>query len=396
MDEAKAGAPAMAPVAERLHLIDSLRALALWGVIIFNMTGMVMAFVGGELMGKASGTDLGFATFDLILVQGKARSMFALLFGVGFGILMERAAARGHGFTGFYLRRMTALLAFGLFNLAFLFWGDILILYAVLGIVLLCFRGLSDRALMRLGLVLILVPPLIAAGLEWLTGARPTGDQAMAASAAIYLHGSYGAYVAENLRYYLDHYRLDTNYALMYDVGVLGLFLLGLWVARNGVFADPERWRPLFRRTAAWTVPLGLVLSVIHATRRMGIEADGAAYALVTAAYVGIPILAFGYVSLLCLWLTRGGRGLQRVLAPMGRMALTGYLGSNAIGSFVWYGWGLGQLGKWNVAAINLFALALFVGLCLFSAAWLSVFRFGPVEWLWRSISYGRVQPLRR
>lgn len=396
MDEAREGAPVMAPVAERLHLIDTLRAIALFGVIIFNMTGMVMAFVGGELMSRASGTDFGFATFDLILVQGKARSMFALLFGVGFGILMERSAARGHGFTGFYLRRMTALLAFGLFNLAFLFWGDILILYAVLGMVMLCFRGLSDRALVRTGMVLILVPPLIAAGFEWLTGVRPTGDEAMGASAAIYLQGDYGAYVTQNLRYYLDHYRLDTAYALMYDIGVLGLFMLGLWVARNGVFADPERWRPLYRRTAAWAVPLGLVLSIVHATRRMGIETEGAAYALVTAAYIGIPILAFGYVSLLCLWLTRGGRGVQRLLSPMGRMALTGYLGSNAIGSFVWYGWGLGQLGKWNVAAINLFALALYVGLCLFSATWLSAFRFGPVEWLWRSISYGKVQPLRR
>lgn len=75
-------------------------------------------------------------------------------------------------------------------------------------------------------------------------------------------------------------------------------------------------------------------------------------------------------------------------------MALTGYLGSNLIGSFVWYGWGLGLMGVWNGAAMNLFAFAVFAGLAVFSALWLAVFRFGPVEWLWRCISYGRLQPI--
>lgn len=76
-------------------------------------------------------------------------------------------------------------------------------------------------------------------------------------------------------------------------------------------------------------------------------------------------------------------------------MALTGYLGSNLIGSFVWYGWGLGLMGVWSGAAMNLFAFAVFAGLAVFSALWLAVFRFGPVEWVWRCISYGRLQPTR-
>lgn len=252
---------AMAPVSERIHVIDSLRAVALYGVITMNLVAMVMGLIAAEVFPKAGQLDLGLATFDLVLVQGKARACFALLFGVGFGILMDRAAARGRDFTAFYLRRMTVLLAIGLCNLAFLFWGDILILYAVLGMVMLLFRGCSDRMLLRLGLVLIIAPPVIAGLIEAITGAplpnaaglsAAQADAVMPASAAYYRGSDYLAYVGANLRYYVDHYRTDTSYVVMYDVGVLGLFLLGLWTARNGVLADVERWRPFLRRIAWW------------------------------------------------------------------------------------------------------------------------------------------------
>jgi hypothetical protein len=106
------------------------------------------------------------------------------------------------------------------------------------------------------------------------------------------------------------------------------------------------------------------------------VDLAGAAYALVTAAHVGLPIVAYGHIAGLALWLIRRGRWLQRALAPVARIALTGYLGSNLIGSFVWYGWGLGLMGVWNGAAMNLFAFAVFAGLAVFSALWLAVFRF--------------------
>lgn len=395
----------MGPATERLHLIDSLRAVALFGVIVMNIMAMVMGFVGADVAATAKPWDMAAGLFDLVLLQGKARSTFALLFGVGFGILMARAAARGDGFTGFYMRRMTALLALGVFNLLFLFWGDILIVYALLGMVLLLFRGWSQRGLLTLGLILVIVPPLLLGLFEAITGAPapnlaglPAGqaDAVMTATTPIYRDGSYLEVMAANVRYYVNHHLNDTAYAVVYDIGVLGLFLLGLWTARAGVLSDVERWRPVLRRIVWVCLPLGLALSIAQATRRMGIPLDGAGYAFVSASYVGLPVMAFGYIAALSLLLTRAGKGLQPLLAPMGRMALTGYLASNLIGGFVWYGWGLGLIGQWNVGAINLLAIALSIGLCLFSALWLRRFRFGPVEWLWRSVSYGRLQPLRR
>ncbi|BAK65431.1 hypothetical protein SLG_07560 [Sphingobium sp. SYK-6] len=394
-----------APAADRVHLLDALRAIALFGVILFNITGMVGAWAGSEVLSKATPLDLGFIAFDLILIQGKARACFALLFGVGFGLMMDRAAASGRRFVPFHLRRMTVLLLIGCCNLAFLFFGDILILYALIGMLLLAFRGLSNRALLVSGLVLLLVPP-VAIGLgEAVTGAPlpnlagldpAQAETWMATLAPAYRSPHYLDFVAANLRYYLMRDGVETADAIMYDLSVLGLFVIGLWTARCRVLFDVEHWRPFLRRVAWWTLPIGLVFSLVFATRRMGIEATGVLHGLVTASYAGLAFMAFGYVALLALFLTGKGEGLQRALAPAGRMALTGYLASNAIGGFVWYGWGLGQLGKWNGAAINLLGCAIFAALWLFSALWMRAFRFGPAEWIWRSLSYGKAQPLLR
>jgi len=395
----------MGPAAERLHLIDTLRAIALFGVITMNMTGMVAALVSNDIFPKATTLDVGLATFDLVVLQGKARSCFALLFGVGFGILMTRAASRGQPFVSFYLTRMSVLLAIGLINLAFLFWGDILILYALLGMFLLVFRNSGDQLVLRLGLALVLLPPIVAGLLEAVSGAPlpnlaglgpDAPDKAFAAMVPMYRSNSYMDFVQANLQLYASHYTTDTSYTVLYNLSVLGLFLLGMWVARNGVLADVERWRPFLRKVVWLCLPLGMVLSIVHATRRMGVEAEGAAYGLVTAAYAGLAITAFGYIAGLALLLSRRGALIHRALSPMGRMALTGYLASNAVGAFVWYGWGLGQLGAWNFAAINLLAFFTFAALCLFSGLWLGRFRFGPAEWVWRSATYRKLQPMQR
>ena len=392
----------IAPTEERLHLLDTLRAIALYGVITFNIAGMSAALVAGEIFPKAGPVDKAFMLSDLILVQGKARAAFALLFGIGFGLMMERMTSRGHPFGSFYLRRMTVLLAIGLFNLAFLYFGDILILYALAGMVLLLFQRVRDRTLLTLGLLLILAPSLVVGTVELVTGSPMPNlgggdpDALFQALRPAYQGHSFIAYATANLRYYVEYYRLETSYAVVYDLSVLGLFLTGVWVAGRRVLVDVDRWRPLLRKVAWVCLPLGLLLSVVHGTRRLGIPARGAAYAAVTTAYAGLAIMAFGYVALFALLLAGKGQRVHRALSPAGRMALTCYLASNAIGSFVTYGWGLGMMGRMNGTALNLLAIAIYAGLCVFSALWLSAFRFGPAEWVWRLLTYGTVQPMRR
>ncbi len=395
----------MSPTMERIHLIDSLRAIALSGVILFNIVAMVGGFLSKELLAHAGPADMGFAAVVIFLVQGKARACFALLFGAGFGILMERAETRGHNFTAFYLRRMTVLLSIGLCNLTFLFFGDILILYAVLGMVMLLFRRLNNVMLIVLGLALILLPAIgdgvtefvTRAPLPNLSGLDPvSAGHRMAASLPAYTGHDYGAYVAANWQYYIDQWANGTTDEAVYALNVLGLFLLGLWVTRTNVLNDVEQWRPFLRRVAWICLPIGLVLSLVHGSRRLGFAPAGPLHALVTACYGGETIMAFGYIALAALLLTRFARPLQPALSPMGRMALTGYLGSNAIGSFTFYGWGLGRMMNWSVTGLCLFGLSIFAGLCVFSALWMWALRFGPAEWIWRSLTYGKLQPLKR
>lgn len=389
-----------APSGERNRLIDSLRAMALFGVIAMNLTAMVMRFLAEQKLAQLGTMDIVAAAFDLIFLQGKARACFAFLFGVGFGILMVRAADKGGDFRSFYLRRMLALLAFGLVNQAFLFWGDILVLYALLGMLLLAVRDWSDRAVLRAGLALVVAPPLIAGLLDAIGSPIPNilPKSALddAAGLQTLMSGSYLAAVGFNFPQTLLRYATNTQHMIVYATSVLGLFMLGLWTARQRIPFAVEAHRPLLRRIALICIPLGLALSLVHALDAAGVKLHGVALGAVTAAFVGLPVLAFGYMTALSLLFARRAAGLQALLAPAGRMALTNYLLSGLVGGWIFYGWGLGLAGRFNMASLTLLAAALFAALILLSHAWLSLFRFGPAEWLWRALSYGKLPPLLR
>lgn len=383
------------PVMFRSPAIDSIRALALLGVIVMNVGAMEMRFAADQVMARAGPADFSFMAIDLALLQGKARSAFAFLFGLGFALMMARAVERGRDFTAIYVRRMIGLFAFGLVNQALLFWGDILCLYATLGLLLLLFRNRSDGFVLRLGLLLVLAPPLIIGLAEAMLGhplpslVSPDGKLEAARGLAAVTSANYFDFVRFSFSQAVERRLTDTAHMIIYDLGVLGLFLLGLWTARRGIVFDIPRHRSLLRRLAIVCIPVGLALSVISASRLAGFNAEGLLYGLVTAASIGLPLTAFGYLAGLALLFSRGFGWLQALLAPAGRMALTNYLLSGAIGCWFFYGYGLGKLGSLGLAEINLFALLIFAGLLAFSHAWLSRFALGPCEWIWRSLSYG-------
>lgn len=385
---------------ERIDLIDSLRALALFGVIVMNIGGMVMRFVGDTVFAAATPVDMSVALFDLVFIQGKACAAFAFLFGLGFAILMIRAEAKGTAFAGFYTRRMLALVGFGLINQFFLYWGDILVLYALLGLVLLPLRGWSERRLLTVGLVLVLVPPIVIGLAGAINGGPlpsfvPFDDAREAARGlAAVTSPNYSDYVGWAWFQSIDRRLTDTAHMIIYDLGVLGLFMLGAWTARRGLLFDVPAHRATLRRIAMVCLPVGLLLSLVYAARFAGAIGDERLNAFAEAAYIGLPVLAFGYIATLALLFARRAAGLQRLLAPTGRMALTNYLASGAIGCFTFYGYGLGLLREFNFGAQALFAIAIFAGLTAFSHLWLARFRYGPAEWLWRCLSHGTLQPL--
>jgi len=391
------------PLTGRVAMVDTLRALALFGVIVMNVVSMVMMFMGDTVMARAVPADMVVGVSDLVLLQGKARSCFALLFGVGFGVMLQRAGSAGTGFDAFFLRRMAVLLVFGLFNQVFLFWGDILALYAVVGACLLLVRDWSDRRLLIGATLLVVGVPLLHGLLELVFGALPApmgedrADAVIAAALQALQQPHYGPQVmAANVSLLRMIWASDMAYKLVYMLGVLGLFMLGLLIARRGILFDIASHRPLLRRVVWVALPVGLVLSVLRAGFAGGWDPGMPWAAIVTAAYLGLPLMALGYVAAFALLLQLRAQWLVRLLAPAGRMALTNYLASGVLGTLAYHGYGLGLMGQLSMAQMNLLAVAIFAALLAFSHAWLRWFRYGPVEWLWRTLSYGRAPTMWR
>ena len=386
---------------ERIATLDVLRGLALLGILLMNME----AFVGpldlstGGIDPHWQGVDRWADAFVYIFVQGKFFTLFSLLFGAGFAVMAQRAEVAGRDFTRFYLRRSLGLLGIGLVHALLLWSGDILVVYALLSFLLLAFREAPRAWLPVMGVLAYLA----AIGLMLLLGAlmllvpdEVTAAQATHAQAAIeaqrqaYGHGTYGQAVLQRLR----DFGASLGALLVVGPQVLGMFLIGSWFARSGAIAHPGAHQRLFTWLRRGALPLGLALMLVCTWYQPWL-APGR-FDLRSAAVYGGSALAgllmcLGYLA----WGVRWSHAL-RWLAPAGRMALSNYLGQSLVCTLLFYGYGLGWFEQMGRAWQLLFAVALFAAQVALSRAWLRHFRFGPMEWLWRAITYWRWPPLRR
>jgi uncharacterized protein len=388
---------------DRVHLLDSIRALAIMGVIVIHVTGMVMTYRGAAVMAAADWLDLSFAAIDLGLIIDKARACFGFLFGVSFAILVSRAEGGGTAVGSFYLRRMGGLLVFGLINQAFFFFGDILVTYAMVGCALMLFRRASDRVVLGTGLVLIALPSavaaLAAAGGFPMPALDPFRSPWVTLAAAAYEGPDATAVVRHNLSYPAFRWVAETGTTATWTLGVLGLFLLGLWTARRGILFDVARHR-VFLKRVVWTLtPSGaLLVAAQQAGAVWGGDLDHLGRPLkilLAAAEIGGPALGLAYISMFALLFGDHPGPVQRLIAPLGRMSLTAYLTSVMIAGPILYGYGLGIGARIGLAELNALAIGIILVLLIFARFWLARFRYGPLEWAWRSLTYGSWQPLR-
>jgi uncharacterized protein len=395
---------------ERSHLLDGLRGLALLGILVVNMVGFI-GFGMNDEAGRAAA--LGSALDDLSelliewLVTGKFYSIFSLLFGIGFALQLERLERRGEGVAR-YIRRLLVLFAIGVAHLLLLWLGDIVALYALMGFVLLLFRRAADRTLLVWAATLWLMPIAWAAliHLGGIDPSKPLFGLGMRALVAAGIDPNQSP-----LAYYRDHgfvaqlavhpaetwFRAaDLTYQLR-PAKVLAMFLVGLWVGRRAIYADPSAHRPLLRRVATIGLGAGLPLAFARAALDMAGPDTPAVKLTVEALYcLSTPTLALGYAALVALLWANGRRRLVEWAAPAGRMALTNYLMQTVLQGLLFYGWGLGLIGRFGLAFVFPFAAAIFALQLAYSRWWLARFRFGPVEWAWRSLTYGAAQPMRR
>ncbi|MFL5353673.1 DUF418 domain-containing protein [Archangium sp.] len=406
---------------ERIALLDVLRAFALCGVFVSNA---YVHLSGRSFLPRESAAALMSSGVDVVtdwlfnrLVSEKAMSTFSFLFGLGFAIQLGRAEARGASIVPVYRRRLGVLLLLGVTHLFALWYGDVLHLYAVMGFVLLLFRGLPDRRLIVWSLVLILgasatvsaimiyVPQL--AGTPEAVQAASKAKQAMLANIrsetlAGFQSGSYLATVRANAFFYWKVFLkpMTAAHALI----TLGRFLLGLLAGRRRLFHDVEANRPLFRRLLGWGLGLavlgtGVALLVDHLLNTGVLSKPAQWWRVLSPVAWELSVLglcAFYVAGVSLLFLRPRARRWLSVWAPAGQMALTNYLSQTVISQFIYYGYGLNLIGKLHPLPCLALMFALFWVQVGVSHLWLARFRFGPVEWLWRSLTYGKLQPMRR
>ncbi len=411
--------PILTPVqqAERIQIVDILRGFALFGILLVNMALFSHPFQ--TILFPADPAmpwyDRGAKWLIHFLGEGKFYSLFSLLFGLGLILLMGRVEGRGGRFVPLYLRRLLVLLVIGVIH-AFLIWmGDILILYALLGFPLILFRKARSRTLLIWAVILIAVPLLFNAattGLVALGRLVPEGaaqiNQAFAQVEAgyaadlaranqVYATGNFLEITAQRVRDW-SSMGLTSFWALGFNV--LAMFLIGVWFGKQRVFHDLEANRPRFRKLLIWGLALGLVGNAVYATLIMSLPRFDTSWTLllaIVAQGVGAPLLCLAYVSAICLLALRPAWAARlKILAPVGQMALTNYLMQSVFCTLIFYGYGLGLFGRVGPALGILLTAAIYLIQIPISHWWLKRFRYGPVEWLWRSLTYLQLQPMRR
>jgi uncharacterized protein len=398
------------PPRERIVVLDILRGFAIFGILIVNFEGYGFSTYYGtdiETQWPGFGDRLAEKIITLLAI-GKFNVLFTFLFGLGFALQMERAERQGQSVLSRYTRRLLCLLCIGLFH-KFLIWdGDILVTYAVMGFVLLLFRRAKPRTLLvcaALFYAVFFAPwevneiraaishrPAVAAQhqQEDHTASEERHRQEQEAI-HIYAHGSFRQILALRASEALLGYRLGYN-SLSH---VLSLFLLGMYVGRKRIFKNLERHRGLFDRMFVWGYGVGF----------------GCGIAMYFIYWPGLPVwvgltrpmifatakiaLAGAYTATLVkLWSTGRLRLLLDWFASIGKMALSNYILQSLVGTLIFYHFGLGLYARIGPLLGLGLSAAIFAGQVWLSKVWLKRAHYGPLEWVLRSVTYRRRQPV--
>lgn len=412
--------PAPIDTTERTEVLDVLRGFALGGVFLSNvyiwMSGMVFQSGEGAAASMSSTLQKVIGGIYGVFVAGKFMTMFTFLFGLGLAVQFSRAAERNDSAPKRYVRRCMALIFLGVLHLTFLWYGDITHQYALIGLVVLLFRNRTTKTVVLWGLALTLFAVPIGMWLQFtLPRYLQSADVAQAAMTAKMAHEaefnrnalatfqghSYLAIVQMNLKMYWHHF--FSPMIASYNVGTLGNFLLGLAVGRLGWFQDVSAHRTAFKRLLGWSALASILSFAIVALARhfmggKGPMHDNVAMGIFMPLLNNIRTLAFALFYMSAITLLYQRRFFHRIFsiyAPAGRMAVTNYFAQSAIGLFVFCGIGLGRIGDLRPRWMVVMPMVMFGVQMACSWLWLRHFRFGPVEWISRSLTYGKMQPMR-
>ncbi|MBS3967594.1 MAG: DUF418 domain-containing protein [Truepera sp.] len=402
---------------ERAEVIDILRGFAIFGILLVNMLFFAHPVYLAVIDTGPWTNPLDQAASLLIafFAQGKFFTLFSLLFGLGLAIQIQRSQDKGQSAVPLYVRRLLALLLIGLAHAFLFWWGDILIYYAILGFLLLLFRNTAPRRLLRWAVVFLAIPLVLTAGsvaLFELARTTPEGAAQLEAVLAeteaqfqaayeqalvVYRNRDFLAMIPQRIA----DWAFATAGVLFGGMPflVLAMFLVGLYVGKRQLLHNAVEHLPLFRKVLLWGAVIGIIGNLLYVTlahQASALELTWGALIGLAGFLIGAPALSLAYATgLVILTQSATWHRLLMPLAAVGRTALSNYLLQTLICTTIFYGYGLGLYGQIGPAAGLALSIIIFGLQVPLSNWWVKRFRFGPAEWLWRSLTYGKMQPLR-
>jgi uncharacterized protein len=392
------------PSTERIAVIDVLRAVALLGIIITHAEmGLLAGPPPGQDFMQFSALDGTVRRWLYILVESKFFSIFSFLFGLSFAIQLDNAAQKGTSFAGRFAWRLVVLFLIGMAH-QLLFNGDILMIYAALGLLLIPLGKVRSGVLLVIALLLLLNIPGLVQSISNIDAPPPTPEQQRANARVneIYSEGGPALYAATKSGSFADIARADYAHGLemkwLYQLSsgrlwiTFGCFLLGVCAGRANLFRDSENNRRFFGRLLAGGGAIAVLTTLLALTYTPAGATGGVMLQFVSD--LQKATLAAFYVAAITLLYWKHSRGVLSHLAPLGKMGLSTYLLQSVFLAVAFYGIGFGLMGEIGSAMAVALGAVLFVAQVFIARWWLKIFSMGPVEWAWRSLTHFKWQPL--
>ena len=402
----------------RYQKLDVIRGVAVMGILSVNIVAFAMieaAYFNPTAHGGWHGADLGIWAANMLVIDGKMRTLFSMLFGASTLLVIERAEAAGLSGPKVHIRRMIVLLGFGLLHYYLIWFGDILTMYAVGGMIAFLFRNKPVQRLAAIGVTFLVAGMLLFGMFVASQYQADLAAHAPGATREIIKEWNEGlgnfyptaAMVAEDkalhlgpwltlLKHSLGEWHQIVLGTLIFMPDTVGLMLIGMAAYKSG-FLTGQWDDAAYRRVAMIGIPIGLVAgaAIVAYDVSSNFYIVGVFAAFMVLATPFITVMALGYAALIIL-LSRGQGWLTRRFAAVGRAAFTNYLGTSVLMTFVFYGWGLSFYDSLSRAQAWLFAPLVWLVMLAWSKPWLDRFNYGPFEWAWRSLARGKLQPMRK
>jgi uncharacterized protein len=399
------------PVAEgeRIETLDVLRGFAVLGILIMNIQAFAnldTAYANPTLAGPFKGADYWIWYLSHLLAEMKFMTIFSALFGAGVVLMTSRREQAGEKSRGLHYRRMLFLLLFGLVHGILMWWGDILVWYALTGMWIYLFRRRRPRTLIIWGVVFVALTSAISIFTGWsiqfwppervneliVEGWAPPIEK-LQENLHVYRNGTW----AEQVAYRAPKIGLMNTFLYLvfgaWRTG--GVMLLGMAFFKLGVLSGQRSRRFYLAMVVLGILGLPVVGYGVYQQAAHGWSGEYTLFYGTQYNYWASLLVAGGWIGAVML-VCRSGRlaGLVEGLAAVGRMAFSNYIAQTVIGTAIFYSWGLGLYGSVDRIGQVLIVVAVFALQIAVSPVWLQYFRFGPLEWLWRTLSYGRLQPM--